>query len=198
MSRKGLMPDSRIEGAGQSKVRMMKAGLPEFQFPVATRGAVAKADDTPRRAGRVLGWGGTRRRHARNSPRRGNEETNGTSARTATPQARNFGIACSRPSPGPVWRRSRHSTQTPGVTAGTAAHGRTAMRIRSGRSDRKRPPHALMDRVAAHRAWGLVDLFWPVRHTTSLTATERPPPPAKISGSPIFFWLRANDQMSCA
>jgi hypothetical protein len=56
------MPDSRIEGAGQSKVRMMKAGLPEFQFPVATRGAVAKADDTPRRAGCVLSWGGTHRR----------------------------------------------------------------------------------------------------------------------------------------
>ena len=122
----------------QDKVRMMKAGLPEPQFPVVTRGAVAKANDTPCRVGRSGMWGDPRRQPMRNRPRQGRKETNRASTRTATPQTRNFGIAWSRPLVGPVWRRSRHSTQTPGVTAGTAAYRRTAMRIRFGRSDRKR------------------------------------------------------------
>ena len=126
------------KAVNQDKVRMMKAELPELQFPVDTRGTVAKADDTPCRAGRCVRGGDVRRQPARNDPCQGKRETNGASNRIATPRTRKFGIACSRPSPGSVWRRSRHNTQMPGVMAGTTAHGRTATRIRSGRPDRKR------------------------------------------------------------
>ena len=47
-----------------------------------------------------------------------------THATTGSPAAGSF--------EGPVWRRSRHSTQMPGVMAGTAAARWTIMRIRPG------------------------------------------------------------------
>jgi len=121
----------------QSKVCTVKAVLPQSQFPVAKGLAVAKAADTLRRARwralpcaihHQLAWDDLRRRV---------KETKGTPKHTATPHTRNYGIAYSRFVRGPVWRRSRHSTQRPGIMAGTAAPGskiggRTTMRISSG------------------------------------------------------------------
>lgn len=113
----------------QSKVCMVKAVLPQFQFPVAKGLAVAKAADTLRRARWKALPCAIHHRLARDDLRRRIKETKGTPKHTATPHTRNYGIACSRFVRGPVWRRSRHSTQRPGVMAGTAAARRTIMRI---------------------------------------------------------------------
>jgi hypothetical protein len=94
--------------------------------------AMVNAADTPSRAGQGFPAWNACRQHARRNPDKGSKETNRTPNRTATPHTRNYGIACSRPSPGPVWRRSRHITQMPGVMLRTAAQGRTSTRIRPG------------------------------------------------------------------
>ena len=120
----------------QSKVCTVKAVLPQSQFPVAKGLAVANAADTLRRAR----WRALpcviHHQFARDNLRRRVKETKGTPKHTATPHTRNYGIACSRFACEPVWRQSRHSTQTPGVMAGTAARDvypkRTTMRIRPG------------------------------------------------------------------
>lgn len=100
------------------------------------------AADTSSRIGQEAPAWAACRQHVRRTPSQGTKETNGAPNRTATPHTRNYGIACSRPSPGPVWRRSRHSTQMPGVMPGTAACERTSMRIRPG------------NRTESASAWG--------------------------------------------
>ena len=116
----------------QSKVCMVKAVLPESQFPVAKGLAVANAADTLRHAGQIAPASAICHQPAWDDLRRRVKETNGTPKHTVTPHTRNHGIACSRFVREPVWRRSRHSTQMPGVMAGTAAARRTIMRIRPG------------------------------------------------------------------
>lgn len=116
----------------QSKVCKVKAVLPESQFPVAKGLAIANAADTLCHAGRIAPASADRHRPAWDDLRRRVKETNGTPKHIATPRTRNYGIACSRFARGPVWRRSRRSTQTPGVMAGTAVARRTAKRIRPG------------------------------------------------------------------
>lgn len=93
---------------------------------------MVNAADTPFRAGQEAPARAACRQHAQRTPSQGTKETNRTPNRTVTPHTRNYGIAYSRPSPGPVRRRSRRITQTPGAMPGTAAHGRTSMRIRLG------------------------------------------------------------------
>lgn len=116
----------------QSKVCMVKAVLPQSQFPVAKGLAVAKAADTLCHAGRIAPASANCHQSAWDDLYRRIKETNGTPNHTATPHSRNYGIACSRFFQEPVWRRSRHSTQTSGVMAGTAAARRTIMRISPG------------------------------------------------------------------
>lgn len=116
----------------QSKVCMVKAVLPESQFPVAKGLAVANAADTLRHAGRIAPASANCHQSAWDDHNPWVKETNGTPKHTATPHTRNYGIAYNRFFRGPAWRRSRHSTQMPGVMAGTAAARRTIMRIRPG------------------------------------------------------------------
>ena len=80
----------------QSKVCMVKAVLPESQFPVAKGLAVAKAADTLRHAGRIAPAWANRHQSAWDDLHRRVKETNGTPKHTATPRTRNYGIACSR------------------------------------------------------------------------------------------------------
>jgi hypothetical protein len=110
---------------------MVKAVLPESQFPVAKGLAVAKADETLRRAGKIAPARVIFHQSARDNLHRRIKETKGTPKHTATPHTRNYGIACSRFLKKSVWRRSRRNTQMPGVMAGTAVERRTIMRIRS-------------------------------------------------------------------
>ncbi|MGY3294625.1 hypothetical protein ACVWWP_007692 [Bradyrhizobium sp. LM3.6] len=119
---------------GEHRVRcaMVKAVLPESQFPVAKGLAVANAADTLRHAGQIAPASAICHQSARDDHHRWVKETNGTPKHAATSHTRNYGIACSRLFRGPVWRRSRHSTQMPDVMAGTAAARRTIMRIRPG------------------------------------------------------------------
>lgn len=116
----------------QSKVCMVKAVLPESQFPVAKGLAVANAADTLCHAGQNAPAGAIRHQSAWDDHHRWVKETKGTPKHTATSYTRNYGIACSRLYQRPVWRRSRHSTQMPGVMAGTATARWTIMRIRPG------------------------------------------------------------------
>lgn len=117
----------------QSKACMVKAVLPESQFPVAKGLAVANAADTLRHAGQIARASVICHQSAWDDLRRRVKEAKGTPKHTATPRTRNYGIACSRFIREPVWRRSRHhSTQMPGVMAGTAVARRTIMRIRPG------------------------------------------------------------------
>jgi len=116
----------------QSKVCMVKAVLPQSQFPVAKGLAVANAADTLRHAGRIAPASASCHQSAWDDLHQRIKETKGTPKHTATPHTRNDGIACSRFVRGPVWRRSRHSTQRPGVMAGTAVARRTITRIRPG------------------------------------------------------------------
>jgi hypothetical protein len=125
--------DAAVWWRAQSKVCMMKAVLPQSQFPVAKGLAVAKAADTLHRARWKALPCAIHHQFARNGLDQRIKETNGTSKHTATPHTRNYGIACSRPACRPAWRRSRHSTQLPGVMAGTAAARRTVMRISPAR-----------------------------------------------------------------
>ncbi len=106
---------------------------------------MVNAADTPFHAGQEALARACCRQHVRRNPDQGTKETNRAPNRTVTPHTRNYGIAYSRPSPGPVWRRSRHSTQTPGVMSGTAAYGRIGMRIRLG------------DQTESASAWGKDD-----------------------------------------
>lgn len=116
----------------QGKVCMVKAVLPESQFPVAKGLAVANAADTLRHAGQISPASAIRHQSAWDDLRRRVKETNGTPKHAVTPHTRNYGIACSRFVREPVWRRSRRSTQMPDVMAGTAVVRRTIMRIRPG------------------------------------------------------------------
>jgi hypothetical protein len=116
----------------QSKVCMVKAVLPESQFPVAKGLAVANAADTLRHAGQIAPASANCHQSAWDDHHPWIKEMNGTPKHTATPHTRNYGIACNRFFREPVWRRSRHSTQMPDVMAGTAAVRRTIMRIRPG------------------------------------------------------------------
>ena len=100
------------------------------------------AADTSSRTGQEVPARAACRQHVRRTPNQGTKETNGAPNRTATPHTRNYGLACSRPSPGPVWRRSRLSTQMPGVMPGTAIQGWTSTRIRPG------------NRIESASAWG--------------------------------------------
>lgn len=121
-----------VRWRAQSKVCMVKAVLPESQFPVAKGLAVANAADTLRHAGQIAPASANCHQSAWDDHHPWVKEMNGTPKHTATPHTRNYGIACNRFFRGPVWRRSRHSTQMPGVMAGTAAVRRTIMRIRPG------------------------------------------------------------------
>jgi hypothetical protein len=116
----------------QSKVCMVKAVLPESQFPVAKGLAVANAADTLRHAGRIAPASANCHQSAWDDHHPWIKEMNGTPKHTATPRTRNYGIACNRFFREPVWRRSRYSTQMPSVMAGTAAVRQTIMRIRPG------------------------------------------------------------------
>ena len=116
----------------QSKVCTVKAVLPQSQFPVAKGLAVANAADTLRHAGQIAPASAICHQSAWDDLHRRVKEANGTPKHTATPHTRNYGIACSRFVREPVWRRSRRSTQKPGVMAGTAAARRTITRIRPG------------------------------------------------------------------
>jgi hypothetical protein len=116
----------------QSKVCTVKAVLPQSQFPVAKGLAVANADETLFHAGQIARSSANRRLSAWDDLCQGIKETNGTPKHTATPHTCNYEIACSRSVREPVWRRSRHSTQTLGVTAETATARRTIKRIRPG------------------------------------------------------------------
>ncbi len=100
------------------------------------------AADTSSRTGQEAPAWAACRQHVRRTPNQGTKETNGAPNRTATPSTRNYGIAYSRFLSAPVWRRSRHSTQMPGVMSGTAARGRTSKRIRPG------------NRTESASAWG--------------------------------------------
>jgi hypothetical protein len=119
-------------GEHKGKVCMVKAVLPESQFPVAKGLAVANAADTLRHAGQIAPASANCHQFAWDDHHPWVKEANGTPKHTATPHTRNYGIACSRFVREPVWRRSRRSTQMPGVMAGTAAARRTIMRIRPG------------------------------------------------------------------
>ena len=125
----GSKPGAAVWWRAPSKVCMVKAVMPESQFPVAKGLAVANAAETLRRAR----WGAlpcvTHHQLARDDLHRRVKEANGTPKHTATPHTRNYGIACSRLVCRPVWRRSRHSTQMPGVMVGTAAARWTITRI---------------------------------------------------------------------
>jgi hypothetical protein len=125
-------PGAAARWRAQSKVCKVKAVLPQSQFPVAKGLAVANAADTLRHAGRIALPCAIRHQSAWDGLHRRIKETNGTPKHTATPRTRNYGIACSRFVRGPVWRRSRHSTQTSGAMAGTAAARRTVMRTSPG------------------------------------------------------------------
>lgn len=119
----------------QSKVCTVKAVLPQSQFPVAKRLAVANAADTLRHAGWIAPASATCRLSAWDDLCQRVKETNGTPKHTATPRTCHYKIAYSRFGNGPVWRRSRHSTRTLGVTAGTAIARWTSKRIRPGDRD---------------------------------------------------------------
>ena len=134
-----------VRWRAQSKVCMVKAVLPESQFPVAKGLAVANAADTLRHVGQIAPASAICHQSAWDDHHPWIKETNGTPKHTATPHTRNYGIACSRLFRGPVWRRSRHSTQIPGVMAGTAAARWTIMRIRPG------------DRTESASDWGKDD-----------------------------------------
>ena len=120
-----------------SKVCTVKAVLPQSQFPVAKGLAVANAADTLRRARWKALPCAIHHQLARDDLRRRIKETKGhlntpqllTRVTTGSPAAGPH--ACE-----PVWRQSRHSTQMPGVMAGTAVRDvdlrRTTMRIRPG------------------------------------------------------------------
>jgi len=119
--------------------RRLYCQKPSFQWCNGT--TVAKADDTPHGTGRGHGRRGSRHRPVLHSPGQGIKEANGTSKRTATPTrvtAGSPGAGSARP--GPVWRQSRHISQTLGVMPETAAHldERTTGRIKPRRLDRKR------------------------------------------------------------
>ena len=116
----------------QGKVCTVKAVLPQSQIPVAKGLAVANAADTLCHAGWIAPASANHHQSAWDNLRRRVKETNGAPKHTETPRTRNYGIACSRLVRGPVWRRSRHSTQRPGVMTGTAAARRTITRIRLG------------------------------------------------------------------
>jgi hypothetical protein len=121
-----------VRWRAQSKVCTVKAVLPESQLPVAKGLAVAKAVDTLCHAGRIARPWAVRHQSAWDDLCRRVKETNGTPKHTATPRTRNYGIACGRIVREPAWRRSRHSTQMPGVMTGTAVARWTGMRIRPG------------------------------------------------------------------
>lgn len=119
-------------GEYKVKVCMVKAVLPESQFPVAKGLAVANAADTLCHAGQIAPPSANCHQSAWDDHRQWVKETNGTPKHAVTPHTRNYGIAYSRLFREPVWRRSRHSTQMPDVMAGTAAARWTIMRIRPG------------------------------------------------------------------
>jgi hypothetical protein len=132
-------------GEHRVKVYMVKAVLPESQFPVAKGLAVTNAADTLRHAGQIVPSSANCHQSVWDDHYQWIKETNGTPKHAATPRTRNYGIACCRFFRGPVWRRSRHSTQTPGVMTGTAAARRTITRIRPG------------DRTESASDWGKDD-----------------------------------------
>lgn len=112
-----------VAAEGQDKTCMAKATLPESQSPVillvmapqnGCRGVpVRNVPDLT--AGTTFDPAGTP------SITKG-KGTNGTPEHVAPAISRNHGMPCSRRRTVclPVWARSRHSTRTPGVTAGTA------------------------------------------------------------------------------
>ena len=122
----------------QSKVCMVKAVLPESQFPVAKGLAVANAADTLCHAGRIAPPSANCHQSVWDDHRQWIKETNGTPKHAATPHTRNYGIAYSRFFREPVWRRSRRSTQN------ARRNGRDSRRevddhaYKAGRPDRKR------------------------------------------------------------
>jgi hypothetical protein len=141
-SGKGPKPDSRKRwrrARARCAWRRLDCQKPSFQW--CNGGTVAKADDTPLRAGRdhgsgvpVIGLRGT-------TPVRGSRKRTGRLNAPQLPTRVTAGSPGAGPEkPGPVWRQSRRSSQTPGVMPRTAARfgGWTAVRIRSGRPGRKR------------------------------------------------------------
>lgn len=129
MPGKGSKLGAAVRWRAQSKVCMVKADMPESQFPVAKGLAVANAAETLCRARWKALPCAPHHQFARDDFHRKVKEINGTPKHTATPHTRNYGIACSRFKVESVWRRSRHSTQMPCVMAGTAVDRRTSTRI---------------------------------------------------------------------
>lgn len=125
-------PDVAVRRRAQSKVCTVKAVLPQSQIPVAKGLAVANAADTLCHAGWIAWSYAIHHLFAWDDLHRGIKESKGTPKHTATPRIRHYEIACSRFINGPVWRRSRHSTQTLGVMAETAIVRWTVKRIRQG------------------------------------------------------------------
>lgn len=80
----------------QSKVCMVKAVLPESQFPVAKGLAVANAAATLCHAGQIAPASAISHQSAWDDHHRWVKETSGTPKHTANSCTRNYGIACSR------------------------------------------------------------------------------------------------------
>jgi hypothetical protein len=119
--------------------RRLYCQKPSFQW--CNGRTVAKADDTPLRAGRghvvgalVTGLRGT-------APVRGSRKRTGRLNAPQLPARVTAGSpGAGSAQPGPVWRQSRHSSQTLGVIPETTTRsgGRTTVRIRSRRLVRNR------------------------------------------------------------
>ncbi len=125
-----------VRWGAQGKVCMVKAVLPESQFPVAKGLAVANAADTLCHARQIVPASALCHQSAWDDHHRWVKETNGTPKHAATshrgghatagsPAAGSFEDLCGD--------GGRHSTQMPDVMAGeTAAARRMIMRIRPG------------------------------------------------------------------
>ena len=143
-----------VEPAGQRKTCMAKATLPEPQSPgiYMLDGVAAAAVATHRERVRHISRLTPEVAELCSDPapssppgpsaiQRG-KGTNGAPNHVASRYARNHGTACSRmgPSPGPVWRRSSHSTQTPGATPRTAGGLAPDGRAHKGRATGPKAP----------------------------------------------------------
>lgn len=122
--------------AGQRKTCMVKAELPEPQFPGIYHRVIPQSGCRGIPGSR---WTAAQCPSTRMSDRdRVTHQSSlpgppavwqgkgmsGAPNHVASRYSRNHGIACSRlgPNPSPVWRRSSHSTQTPGVMPRTAGN----------------------------------------------------------------------------
>jgi hypothetical protein len=156
-SGKGPKPDSRKRWRrtrARCAWRRLDCQKPSFQW--CNGRTVAKADDTPLRAGRGHGSGALVIGLRSTTPVRGSRKRTG---RLNAPQlparvtAGSPGAGSARP--GPVWRQSRHSSQTLGVMPETAtcSGGRTTDRIRFRRLGRNRSRSGEGRQFTTPRLW---------------------------------------------